>query len=123
MSLSKKDMRRQAKLEKMGIDLESMDKTEEKRNKRKMQAAAINDGILDSDDEEWRELDARSRRIVKARILMNKRDKARSESNFALSDAIREKLKGMGIEVKDQKNGPSGMNLVPSFLIRNSHLF
>ena len=111
MSLSKKDLRRQAKLEKMGIDMASLDESREnsrKGKKRSMQDAAINDGIPGSDDEEWNELDARSRRIIKARILMNKRDKARNESNFALSDAIREKLKGMGIEVKDQKNGPSG---------------
>ena len=114
MSLSKKDLRKRAKLEKMGIDVMSMNEpgdNSRKEKKRKMQDAAINDGIPDSGDEEWNGLDARSRRIIKARILMNKRDKARDESNFALSDAIREKLKGMGIEVKDQKNGPSGMIL------------
>ena len=110
MSFSKKELRKKAKLEKMGVNVGTMNEVGEKRNKRKMQDVAINDGIPDSDDEQWTKLDSRSRCIIKARILMNKRDKARSESNFALSDAIREKLKGMGIEVKDQKNGPSGMH-------------
>jgi hypothetical protein len=39
---------------------------------------------------------------------MNKRDAARNDSDFALSDTVRDHLKIMGVEVKDQKNGPSG---------------
>ena len=67
---------------------------------------------FDVSDDQFEGLDQQSIRILKARILMNKRDRAREESDFTKSDKLREILLRMGIEVKDQKNGPSGWKFI-----------
>lgn len=53
-------------------------------------------------------LEPQHRRIVEARIVVNERDRARESEDFARSDVLRKKLGDMGVEVIDQKNGPSG---------------
>lgn len=53
-------------------------------------------------------LDPQVRRIVETRILMKERDRARKRNDFTKSDLIRDKLVQLGVEIKDQKDGPSG---------------
>ena len=43
---------------------------------------------------------------------MNQREEARLAKNFEKSDFYRDKLKNMGVEVIDQKNGPSGFKFM-----------
>lgn len=52
-------------------------------------------------------MDAQARRILEAKLLMHKREKAREENNFVRSDDLRERLSKLGVEVVDQKGGPS----------------
>lgn len=52
--------------------------------------------------------DERTKLILKVRDLMNQREQARKDQNFQKSDGIREVLSDLGVEVIDQKNGPSG---------------
>lgn len=52
--------------------------------------------------------DSQVRRIAEVKIIMNEREEARKAKNFEKSDFLRDKLKNMGVEVIDQKNGPSG---------------
>ena len=55
------------------------------------------------------ELDEHSERIIKVRILMQDREKARKANDFGKSDQIRDKLlEKFGVIVKDQVGGPSG---------------
>lgn len=55
------------------------------------------------------ELDEHSERIIKVRILMQDREKARKTNDFGKSDQIRDKLlEKYGVIVKDQVGGPSG---------------
>jgi FKBP-type peptidyl-prolyl cis-trans isomerase len=56
--------------------------------------------------------EARVNRILKVREIMLERDEARTNNNFTLSDTFREKLKNMGVEVIDQKGGPSGWKFI-----------
>ncbi len=52
-------------------------------------------------------LDDQSRRIIEAKLLVRKRDKARLENDFEKSDQLRARLSDLGVEVIDQKGGPS----------------
>ena len=45
-------------------------------------------------------------------LLIKLRSKARSEKNFKLSDEIRDELKALGIEIKDNKDGSTDYNLL-----------
>jgi FKBP-type peptidyl-prolyl cis-trans isomerase len=59
--------------------------------------------------EKFKNLDEHSKKIVAVRRLMRERDTARKEGDFGKSDELRSKLESeMGVEVKDQKDGPSG---------------
>jgi hypothetical protein len=53
-------------------------------------------------------MDPQHSRIVKARILVKERDTAKQAKNFTKADALRDKLKELGVEVFDQINGPTG---------------
>lgn len=52
-------------------------------------------------------MDPQVQRIIKARVLVKKRDAAREEGDFEKSDEIRSKLVALGVETIDQKGGPS----------------
>lgn len=52
-------------------------------------------------------MDPTAKRIIEARLLMHKREQARQENNFVRSDDLRERLNKIGVEVTDQKGGPS----------------
>ena len=54
------------------------------------------------------QLDEHSRLIVQVRKVMKQRDAAREAGDFSKSDAYREQLNDLGVDVKDQKDGPSG---------------
>ena len=41
----------------------------------------------------------------KIELLIKLRSEARSEKNFKLSDEIRDELKGLGVEIKDNRDG------------------
>ena len=58
------------------------------------------------------ELDEHSKLIIQVRTLMKTREEARKASDFGKSDSLRERLAGMGVEVKDQLAGPSGWRFV-----------
>ena len=45
-------------------------------------------------------------------LLIKLRSKARSEKNFKLSDEIRDELKALGVEIKDNKDGSTDYNLL-----------
>jgi len=45
-------------------------------------------------------------------LLIKLRSEARSEKNFKLSDEIRDKLKKLGVEIKDNKDGSTDYNLL-----------
>jgi FKBP-type peptidyl-prolyl cis-trans isomerase len=55
-----------------------------------------------------RNLDEHSQLIVKVRKLMRERDHARVSGDFSKSDTYRETLADLGVDVRDQKDGPSG---------------
>lgn len=63
-------------------------------------------GIIYEKKEE--SLDEHTKRIIQVRILMNKRDEARENNDFLTSDDLRTELAKLGVEVTDQKGGPSG---------------
>jgi cysteinyl-tRNA synthetase len=52
-------------------------------------------------------MDPQVQRIIKARMLVKKRDAARDEGDFDKADEIRSKLVALGVETIDQKGGPS----------------
>ena len=52
-------------------------------------------------------MDPQAKRIIEAKLLMHKRDKAREENNFGRSDELRDRINALGVEVIDQKGGPS----------------
>ena len=52
--------------------------------------------------------DARVEKIMKVRNILLDRDEARASGNFVKSDTLRDELKALGVEVIDQKGGPSG---------------
>jgi FKBP-type peptidyl-prolyl cis-trans isomerase len=103
-ALSKKDLRKLRKDD--GVQREAQESTETLAGK-KRQLSEV-DPELEEVNSQLVGLDDHSKRIIMVRYLMNLRDKARSESDFARSDSLRMKLSKMGVEVKDQKNGPSG---------------
>ena len=45
-------------------------------------------------------------------LLIKLRSEARSEKNFKLSDEIRDELKGLGVEIKDNRDGSTDYNLL-----------
>jgi FK506-binding nuclear protein len=55
-----------------------------------------------SDDE------VRVKRIIDVKAIVLERDEARTKNNYVQSDTLRDKLKGLGVELIDQKGGPSG---------------
>jgi hypothetical protein len=58
-------------------------------------------------------VDEHSNRIINVRKIMRERDKCRLETDdFAKSDKLRETLKELGVDVVDQKNGPSGWKFI-----------
>jgi FKBP-type peptidyl-prolyl cis-trans isomerase len=58
-------------------------------------------------------LDEHSQKIIDVRIVMKERDNVRKENDFNRSDVLRDKLKSQfGVEVLDQKNGPSGWRFI-----------
>jgi cysteinyl-tRNA synthetase len=54
--------------------------------------------------------DAVSTAIV---LLLSRRRKARKEKDFAVADAIRDRLGGLGISVKDQPDGVAVVSVPP----------
>lgn len=57
--------------------------------------------------------DELTKRIIAVRKIMRERDRCRLElAEFSRADILRDKLKEMGVEVKDQKDGPSGWRFV-----------
>jgi FKBP-type peptidyl-prolyl cis-trans isomerase len=52
--------------------------------------------------------DEQIQRIKSARDLVFRRDAARAEGKFDVADEIRESLNSLGVELYDQKGGPSG---------------
>jgi cysteinyl-tRNA synthetase len=52
-------------------------------------------------------LEPQTKKIVQAKLLMHKRDKAREENNFDKSDELRSRLSAIGVDVCDQLGGPS----------------
>ena len=59
------------------------------------------------------EVDEHTQRIINVRKVMRQRDKCRLETeDFAKSDILRERLKDLGVDVIDQKNGPSGWKFI-----------
>ena len=97
MSLSKKEIRKRRR--------EDLNEIPDK-------STATKANIDDKIENELAGLDERSKRIIKVRYLMNQRDTARAASDFSKSDSLREKLIAIGVEVKDQKNGPSGWKFI-----------
>lgn len=58
-------------------------------------------------------VDEHTNRIINVRKIMRERDKCRLETeDFAKSDKLRETLKELGVDVVDQKNGPSGWKFI-----------
>lgn len=49
--------------------------------------------------------EARVQRIIEVRKLVLERDEVRSQGNYLKSDILRDRLKALGVEVIDQKNG------------------
>lgn len=103
-ALSKKELR---KLRKEDGGQQEQQKSIETLAGKKRQLSDV-DPELEEANSQLVGLDEHSKRIILVRYLMNLRDKARSESDFARSDSLRAKLSKIGVEVKDQKNGPSG---------------
>ena len=59
------------------------------------------------------EVDEHTQRIINVRKVMRERDRCRLETeDFAKSDILRERLKELGVDVIDQKNGPSGWKFI-----------
>ena len=54
------------------------------------------------------EMDPRTKLILDVKEIMRKRDKVRLELTFSMSEQFRDQLSGLGVEVVDQKHGPSG---------------
>ena len=52
-------------------------------------------------------MDPQARKILEVNVLMHKRNKARDNNDFSKSDSLREQLTNLGVEVIDQKGGPS----------------
>ena len=59
---------------------------------------------------EFFEKSQREQRLIA--FLIKLRSKARSEKNFKLSDEIRDELKKLGVEIKDNKDGSTDYNLL-----------
>ena len=59
---------------------------------------------------EFFEKSQREQRLIA--FLIKLRSKARSEKNFKLSDEIRDELKALGVEIKDNKDGSTDYNLL-----------
>ena len=58
-------------------------------------------------------LDEQTQRIINVRKVMRERERCRLETeDFAKSDILREKLRDLGVDVIDQKNGPSGWKFI-----------
>lgn len=51
------------------------------------------------------EEETRVQRIIEVRKLVLERDEVRSQGNYLKSYILRDKLKALGVEVIDQKNG------------------
>ena len=47
----------------------------------------------------------RERRIIQVREIILERDEAKQQGSYVKSDALRDKLKALGVEVIDQKSG------------------
>ena len=59
------------------------------------------------------EHDEQTKRIIEVRKIVRQRDKVRLEQqDFQKSDILRDKLRDLGVEVLDQKNGPSGFRFL-----------
>ena len=57
--------------------------------------------------------DKHTQRIIDVRKIMRERDRCRLETeDFIKSDILRERLKDLGVDVIDQKNGPSGWKFI-----------
>lgn len=58
-------------------------------------------------------VDEHTQRIINVRKVVRERDRCRLETeDFAKSDILRERLKDLGVDVIDQKNGPSGWKFI-----------
>lgn len=57
-------------------------------------------------------MDEHRNRILNVRGVMQQREKARAVNDFVKSDMYRENLKSLGVEVIDQKGGPSGWKFI-----------
>ena len=71
-------------------------------------------GIAIETENTVKEGDGESMELTKKLIelLIKLRSEARSEKNFKLSDEIRDELKVLGVEIKDNKDGSTDYNLL-----------
>lgn len=69
--------------------------------------------VIVSKDASATDVDEQTQRIINVRKVMRERDRCRLETeDFAKSDILRERLRDLGVDVIDQKNGPSGWKFI-----------
>ena len=69
--------------------------------------------VIESKDAPATDVDEQTQRIINVRKVMRERDRCRLETeDFAKSDILRERLRDLGVDVIDQKNGPSGWKFI-----------
>ena len=61
-------------------------------------------------DEKKENKDDLSKNLIE--LLIKIRTEARKEKNFSLSDEIRDELKKIGVEIKDNKDGTTSYTLI-----------
>lgn len=97
-----------------------MSNSNKKRSREQTAAPAASKKLKLGDFFDLSTMDPQAKRIIEAKLLMHKRDKAREENNFGRSDELRDRINAIGVEVVDQKGGPSvrGLpHLLPLFIV------
>jgi FKBP-type peptidyl-prolyl cis-trans isomerase len=104
---SKKRKREERKLEKASkpSPINEGDHADVKTNVDPTFVKAVNAALIQKSSSE---LDPRTKLILDVKEIARKREKARTEMNFILADKYRDELSALGVEVIDQKHGPSG---------------
>lgn len=74
---------------------------------------AVAKTVVDKTEAPPAEEDKHTQRIIDVRKIMRERDRCRLETeDFVKSDILRERLRDLGVDVIDQKNGPSGWKFI-----------
>ena len=74
---------------------------------------AVAKTVVENKDAPPSEEDKHTQRIIDVRKIMRERDRCRLETeDFVKSDILRERLRDLGVDVIDQKNGPSGWKFI-----------